>query len=832
MNYKRMISLLLAAVLLLGCLTACSKGSETQEKQEQTTKPSEDSSVLVKPKYAYRANYLPVTTADGGALEYIRSYCITGDTLFYVGDYISGKEILKDEITGEPLIDETTGEPIEYEDYKTGLFRMELTSGKVSQLEGYAPREIPEGLQGDSDIRDIQAAPDGTIWTFEETSTYHYDLPENFDPETQNMWDYYVQDQYYRDLVQYSADGQKLQTVTLDLGEDVYPSTICIDSKGNFYVSDWQSCYLLDATGALLATLSPENGGGELRQMSQDQIGFIEWNQNGGMNFRPIDPDAKAFGEAIPLCGDSYNLYPGSGEYQYYYSDYSNFYGYVEGAETGEKLFSWLDCDVDSQNLNQDDIAFLADGRVAAIENIWSEDGNTCSLLLMDRVDASTLPEKQELTLACMYLDWNLRSKIVRFNRSHDDVRIVVRDYSELISSGTVGNMTAAAEADPYKDALQKLNTEILSGNVPDMLCTGNIPVEQYAAKGILMDLWPLIDGDGELSRDDLMTHLFDCMSIDGKLYSVTDSFSIQTAACKTSITGDRTSWSLEEALEALNGLEPGALIFGETDTKDGILMQCLSFNLDNFIDWQNGTCSFNSPDFIEILNFANTFPKEFDWESYDWETAESEYSRLMSGKQLMSTCYLSSFSEVQVQSAYQGGDVTFIGFPSESGNGSCFMVNSGVSISTTCKNPEAAWSFVRELLLEENQSERDAWGFPSNRHAFEARAKEAMTPEYQIDPATGQPAIDPETGEKIEISNHGYGIGNDFSIEIYSMKQEEYDALMALYERCSSVYSSDQEIMDIIMEEAAAFFDGQKTAEETANLIQNRLSLYISEQA
>ena len=57
MNYKRMISLLLAAVLLLGCLTACSKGSETQEKQEQTSgEPSEDSSVLVKPKYAYRAN--------------------------------------------------------------------------------------------------------------------------------------------------------------------------------------------------------------------------------------------------------------------------------------------------------------------------------------------------------------------------------------------------------------------------------------------------------------------------------------------------------------------------------------------------------------------------------------------------------------------------------------------------------------------------------------------------------------------------------------------------------------------------------------------------------
>lgn len=830
MNMKRILSLLLAAVLLLGCLTACGKDSETQEKKEQINKTDADNTVIVKPKYAYKATYIPVTTDNGDALNYVYRFCVCGDAAYYVGNYLTGMETLKDEATGEPIIDETTGEPVEYENYDTGLFRMELASGQVTRLEGYSPREIPEGLEGDSDVRTIMAGPDGTIWTFEETYTYHYDLPENFDSETQNMWDYYVQDKNYQDLVQYSADGEKLQTIELDLGEDFYPSTIYVDSKGYFYVSDWQSCCLLDSAGTLLATISSENGGGDLKQMSTDQIGFVEWGQDGGTSFRPIDPETKALGEAIPLCSNSYNLYPGTGEYQYLYSDNNNFYGYVEGAESGEKLFSWLDCDVDSQYLDQ--VTFLEDGRVAAIENDWSQEERSCNLLLLEQVDASTLPEKQELTLACMYLDWNLRSKIIQFNRSHDDVRIVVRDYSELIYSGAMGNMAAASsDVSAYDNAVQKLNTEILSGNVPDLIATGDIPMEQYAAKGILMDLWPLIDADGELSREDLMTHLFDCMSIDGKLYSVTDSFSIQTAACKTSITGDRTSWSLSEVLEALESLEPGALIFGETDTKDGILSQCLSFNLDNFIDWQTGTCSFDGPEFVEILNFANTFPKEFDWESYDWETAESEYSRLMSGKQLMSTCYLSDFSEVQVQSAYQGGDVTFIGFPSESGNGSCFMVNSGVSISSTCKNPEAAWSFVRELLLEENQSERDVWGFPSNRHAFEARAKEAMTPEYQIDPATGQPAIDPETGEKIEVSNHGYGIGNDFSIDVYSMKQEEYDALMALYERCSSVYSSDQEIMNIIMEETAPFFDGQKTAEETANLIQNRLSLYISEQ-
>ena len=105
------------------------------------------------------------------------------------------------------------------------------------------------------------------------------------------------------------------------------------------------------------------------------------------------------------------------------------------------------------------------------------------------------------------------------------------------------------------------------------------------------------------------------------------------------------------------------------------------------------------------------------------------------------------------------------------------------------------------------------------------------MTAQYEIDPATGLPMVDPETGEKIEISNSGYGIGDDFMIDVYSMKQNEYDAFMALYESCGNLHTSDDSVMDIIAEEAAAFFAGQKTAEATAAMIQDRLGLYMAEQ-
>jgi hypothetical protein len=61
-------------------------------------------------------------------------------------------------------------------------------------------------------------------------------------------------------------------------------------------------------------------------------------------------------------------------------------------------------------------------------------------------------------------------------------------------------------------------------------------------------------------------------------------------------------------------------------------------------------------------------------------------------------------------------------------------------------------------------------------------------------------------------------------------MKQAEYDMFMALYESCTNVYSYNEEMMTIILEEAAPFFEGQKTAQETANLIQNRIGLFMAE--
>ena len=46
-----------------------------------------------------------------------------------------------------------------------------------------------------------------------------------------------------------------------------------------------------------------------------------------------------------------------------------------------------------------------------------------------------------------------------------------------------------------------------------------------------------------------------------------------------------------------------------------------------------------------------------------------------------------------------------------------------------------------------------------------------------------------------------------------------------------SGVYAYNQSVFTIIQEEAAAYFAGQKSAEDTAAQIQSRMNIYVNEQ-
>ena len=59
---------------------------------------------------------------------------------------------------------------------------------------------------------------------------------------------------------------------------------------------------------------------------------------------------------------------------------------------------------------------------------------------------------------------------------------------------------------------------------------------------------------------------------------------------------------------------------------------------------------------------------------------------------------------------------------------------------------------------------------------------------------------------------------------------QEQIDDFKSYVDGASISGSYDSDIMDIITEEAGAFFSGDKSADDVVKLIQNRVGIYLGE--
>ena len=500
---------------------------------------------------------------------------------------------------------------------------------------------------------------------------------------------------------------------------------------------------------------------------------------------------------------------------------------------------------MDSNNLNS--YTVLPDGRVFAVGADYNRSTyeQTCELILLTPVDASTVTEKTELTLACMNLDWNLRGQIVKFNRASDKYRIVVKDYSEYSnmtyeSAGSNGTMVTQSD-----DGLTKLNTEIMSGNVPDMILTDGLPVRQYAAKGLLEDLYPYIDAD--MGRDALITPVLDADSEDGKLYELPTSFSVQTAYALSSIASQYDTWNVAAVQDAMTQLQEGATVFSDGWTKNTALSNCLSRNLSAFVDWTTGKCEFDSEAFQQLLAFCNSFPAETsDGDgaiayassadiAVDDAMWESDATRITNGKQLMSTIGMYSFDSY-IWNVYAIRDkITFTGYPTEDGSGSSFELQMPMAISSVTKYPDAAWDFVCSIIKKMNTIDENNYyyGFPISQAAFDAEMTDIMTEQYQLDENGEQVDWDGdgEPDKAIRGSYETMENGETVYKDVYALTQEDIDQILGVINSTRSVYDYDQEILSIVTDEAAAYFAGDKDVATTANMIQSRVNLYVQEQ-
>ncbi len=849
---KRLTALLLALCIILGLAACGSGGDDKKDNVEQLS----------------GTVFVPTFIDLDLKADYINSACCDGQNVYIVADVNSEEEVT----------DPETGVVSTYYSSRSAIFRVSLEDGSVAELENYEPSYSFESYDsGWFNIDSISAGADGTLWVSERATVYEFDLPEGFDEETGNKWDYQTSTnvELRRQLDSTGKELNSIDTTTMreKLGEVDYINSTVMDAEGCFYISgggqNGSKIAVLDKDMNVLFTLDDDSWG-DFTILGDGTVGMRRRSAEGNLSLAVLDKEAKGWSSTeYPLPYAANNIYNGSEQYLFYYNSGESLYGYNAETKEGERLLSWSTADINKDRLVF--FSFLPDGRVAAMTQDWvstNDDGNYSSsqvteLAILEEKEASTLANKTVLTFATMGLGSDMRSSIIKFNKTNEKYRIEIKDYSEYSTE------------DDYEAGLTRLNTEILAGTVPDIIAVNGIPIRQYGAKGVLEDLWPFIDNDPDISRENLMERVFTAAEQEGKLYQVFDSFSINTVIGSRQVVGDELGWTLEELKAALATMPEGCSIFGESDTKSGMLMYSLAMNVDAYVDWNSGECHFDSDEFKAALEFCNNFPAEYDWETRG-DDYEDEPTRIAAGKQMLKSMGLDGFGDFQIYEAMFAGAeglktyernygsgggtytviasdyassgmgmnmdasqrlipgryVTFKGFPMEDGScGSSFSITNGLSISSTCKDKDGAWSFIREMLLPEDSRQYYSgygWAFPSNKTDFEADAAEAMKVEYVTD-QEGKQVLD-QDGNPVEESKGGWSWGDSLSIDLVATTQEEYDQIMELYNTVDSISDYNSSIYEIISEMAGSYFSGDKGLDETASLIQGKVQLYINE--
>ena len=732
--YQKIFCLLLTAGCVLQ-LAGCGKGAEEKKVSQGSSKD-----------YVYVAEYQDVETKD------MSTPVVSGDTIFF---------------TSGTYNEET-------EEYKQSI--CSLKTGETQ------PTELPIEIVENSYVNSLSVDNEGNLLV----------ILNSYEGEGENAKNSYF-------LKSYKADGTEIKSQDItSLGngmEYFYVQSILTDAEGNIYLSTGENdVFILDKDGNQKGKVTCESWINSLAELPNGKVAVSYWGNEGGCVLAEIDAASNSLGKTYKNIPESNNGIVKLDENTLLIMGGTAAYKYDVNAESYEEEINWINCDINGDNVQS--ISVMEDGRILAVYFDWSSEEPETSLIYLTKKSASEVTEKTTITYGALYIDQNVKQRIIDFNKSNEKYRIEVKEYA----------------AEDWEAGMTQMNNEIVSGAGPDIIDFSGGNVNMYIAKGILEDLNPYIEAAG-INREDYVESAFNAYAEGDKLYGIVPGFSIMTVMGKTSDVGEKQGWTIDDVMSLMESKPEGTEVFSYC-TKESILYYLCNLSIDSFINWETGECNFDDGYFEKVLEFANQFPKEYNYD----EEGESVPSMIQSGKLLLQEISISDMESYQMYAMMFGEPTTFIGFPSNGGSGSYIAPANAMGINVKSQNKDGAWEFIKTFIEEDYQKNSVEWYFPVLRTALDAQFEKAMTPEYE--------EID---GEKVEQPKTSWG-WEDFEADIYAAKQEDVDAVKALIESADGIVSSNEEINTIITEEAAAYFEGQKSAKDVADVIQSRVKIYVNE--
>ncbi len=437
-----------------------------------------------------------------------------------------------------------------------------------------------------------------------------------------------------------------------------------------------------------------------------------------------------------------------------------------------------------------------------------------------------------------------VQSYINDFNGSHEDVQIEVRDYSD-------------------ENGPQRLLVELAAGRVPDTMEMRRyevpkpgrenrgdnefytpmltdrpeneywMPYRQMAQKGYLEDLWPYIENDPDLGRENVQETLLKAAEINGGLFILFKKVRVATLMGPEDLVGKRYGWTFDELMEVFSAMPEESTILRYNATRWEVFSGLISCTLDKYIDWEVGRSLFDSEEFRNVLQFLNSFPDEAKDESVE----DTEYEimwRIRNGRQLLESTLVHSMLDLVDTDTVWGKRAAFPGYPTKEGGSGNFFIASGniLAMSSTCRYKEEAWDLIRKQIVQQyrprdleklaTESLGANMQIPVNRENYKLSIQRDFAFDRHISSLIKTPDFYPP-----------YSIfpdGNYASLPIRHVSEDDVLRFEELVNNTTQIYWPNDALANIVRESIGPYFAGDKTLEETVKLVQNRVTLYVNE--
>lgn len=395
-------------------------------------------------------------------------------------------------------------------------------------------------------------------------------------------------------------------------------------------------------------------------------------------------------------------------------------------------------------------------------------------------LDSAALP-REEVVYGTLAINSTMMNQIVEFNKQSREYYVTVQIYGNGdLENGRI-QLQAALSGDDGPDIINVFFVDNCDG---------------YVRNGYFEDLTSYIQATEENGNDkqgEVMWQIMEPYFTDGKVYILLPHFTLSGLVISPEDTEGMADWNVKEMFRLIEKNAGQKSIF-TTSTAENVLLLAVRGMQGDFIDYSTKTCNFEREEFIRLLEYCRQYGRESDWSG-----------TMSMGDMAQRTLFLdmtfSSYMEYLLTQASYGQGIELYGYPTVKGQE--YIVNKSIdacAMNAKSNNKAGAWTFM-ESLLHFAYQETEGLGWPICKGAY-----------YNVW------AYNKGTAVRIK--------GTDYYVD--EQDKEMFDYILENGSFQSGAI--DENIMNIIQEETASYFAGDKSAQEVARIIQSRVQLVLNE--